>query len=172
MRKTRNFVLAFLCCLVLRSKLGYAYHQGDLVDVELEGVDLLTAESPRFGIASKASISREDLDRVSLSFQDGLWGLPVYSLQSYKKFLSRIDITFVYSQGQIHSIESEAKYEDAEYENIRLHYDWVKEPEVQLKAGASVVMLFVVLCSVLFFIWACDLSDQSIPPEEGGFKAS
>lgn len=163
---SRLLLILHLCLLF--SPITEAYRRGEPIDTDLRLNNLISEahshQQPRFGVNSHTKLQDvSKYDFVSLSFEDGLWGLPTFAVrQSAQRHLYRIVVTFIYTRNSLESIQGEAVYRNPqEHENdrVQVEYHWIREQELSMQAGGFVVMLVVLLTSIFFFLSACGMAD-------------
>ncbi|GAX14623.1 hypothetical protein FisN_6Lh407 [Fistulifera solaris] len=141
-----------------------AYRMGEPVDTTLawDSQPAFLAQMPRFAIHSQTQIQvPSSAHFVTLSLEDGLWGLPAIKLTSS---LERLVVELVYSAGAIQAIHSEPVYRNEQEDDSKpafftVEYRWIEEPHVTPEAGQTIMFLIVVTVSV-WIAWAVLMSTE------------
>lgn len=176
MARSRAIIIAMLL-LVFGNEIAWAYRLGDPIDTELsiDGAppkDVYRSHMPHFGIRSRPEFALKSGSSFTLSFEDGLWILPMIYIETPRgDKLSSLEVTFVYSKsghGMIHSVsctpsygekknKSSAREETTSTEDgtFRLKYVWIEEEDVNLAAGQSIMYLIVFVSTMIFSILSC-----------------
>lgn len=168
-KNMRSLYYYYYCVFSLSSFISSitAYRIGDPVDTELAWdaqppVDVLRVQMPRFAVDSQAqlTVNSDTANTVTLSFEDGLWGMPAVSFQS----LERLVVQFVYSAGAIHAIHSEPHYysNSQEQSAFTVQYIWMEEPHVNPETG-QIVLFLVLFVVTARMVWSVLLKDASRP---------
>jgi hypothetical protein len=159
-----------------------AYHVGEAVDTDAqigsERLGVLRRQTPLFGKDSTAEFELHEQDTFTMTFDDGLWGLPSIPMTSKNPnaasssdsnspmLLSSWTLFFVFSKsgGEIHKVS----YDPPVYAprdtnsdpptNFAVNYKWIEEAEPNVAAGQTMMMMIVIVASVI--IIASSLSDE------------
>lgn len=147
----------FVACVM---GVARAYRVGDAIDVDVlvgsEKHDVLRSQTPLFAMDSSCEFLVQS-GSFSMTFEDGLWGLPSIPMLARQGVITSWVITFVYSKsgdGEIHTVTYDAPVyatriqNDGERQTFTVSYRWIKEPELNTNAGQTAMVLIVVLASV------------------------
>lgn len=149
------FSIVFVVVTIFQG--SHSYRIGDAVDTNVRyggsETDALRRQQLLFGIDSLAEFEVKD-DVFSLTFEDGLWGLPGIKIVNGKdQVLQGWEIDIVYSKagdGDIHAVSyKDPVYADDRREVFQVLYHWVPEPDVLVAEGQTTMFLCVIAASFL-----------------------
>ena len=132
--------------------------------------DALRSEMPRFGIPTSTPFNVQG-NTFSLVLEDGLWGIPAVPItNSRQQKLQKVVISFVYSEGAIHTLTSQAEYgkEETSSDTFSVEYQWIREEDVRLKGGQFVLLLLVFGSSIVFLFLTCGFDEPEATSREKG----
>jgi hypothetical protein len=160
-----------------------AYRVGEAVDTDVqigsERLGVLRRQTPLFGKDSTAEFELHELDTFTMTFDDELWGLPSIPMITKNTkaasssdgnspmMLSSWTLFFVFSKsngvGDIRKVLNDPPVYAArnvinDPTKFAVHYRWIEEPEPNVAAGQTMMMLIVIVASIA--IIASSLSDE------------
>jgi len=102
-------------------------------------------------------------DRFTLAFEEGFRVIPWVNPRGALGPLEKIEITFVYSDGSIHSLSSKTIHSNDKLQpppedgKIPVVYKWIEMEDVDMESGAFVMFLFVFVTSIYMLVDMCGL---------------
>jgi hypothetical protein len=157
-----------------------AYHVGETVDTDAkvgtERLGVLRRQAPLFGKDSTAEFELQEQDTFTMTFEDGLWGLPSIPVTtrnpnaasaSHINSLSSWTLFFVFSKGEIHKVSYDPPVYTSDENlgvttNFVVHYKWIEEPQLNFRLGQTMMIAIVLVASVVIIL-AEDGSSEGSP---------
>jgi hypothetical protein len=138
-----------------------AYKFDDLVELDLVidsvKVDAYRHQMPRFGVPHYSTIVDGVTKQLGLQFDDGLFVLPVYPVQSKAGTLVRLDVEIVSDETSLQNVIGTPTYASlpnalTDHYEIAITYIWTLQPNGNEHTLSVVYTLTVLACCLVVLI--------------------
>jgi hypothetical protein len=183
MRRNAAFRLSSWCCLsvlvvawfsllvAITTTTTTAYKFGDFVELDLVidsvKVDAFRHQMPRFGILHHRTVVDGVTKQLGLQFDDGLFVLPVYPIQSRAGSLVRLDVEMISDEYLLQNVigtPTYAKIADppppTNHREIVVTYIWTMQPNGNEHTLSVVYTLTVLACLAVVLFSSSVFSDN------------